>query len=126
LRRTVLQLAGSRRWITAATMLPPPQMEENDSQVDVEIGIDGDAAEVMGTKEEAATDASTDETERTPTERTKWSKSLNRQTSSDDPFAIREGKTLLWTDVNMVLVSQPFPSTVYIDMVLEIKYHRKE
>jgi hypothetical protein len=105
----------------AATMLPPPQKEENDAQVDVEIGIDGDDAEVMGTKEETATDTSTAEPERTPSRRTKWSKkSLNRHASSDDPFAVREGKTLLWTDVNMVLVSQSLPSTGYIHMLLEL------
>jgi hypothetical protein len=87
------------------------QKEENDTQIDVEAGIDGDAAELMGTKEEAATGAypSTAESEMNTSERTKGGMSkrmMNTLASSDDPFAVREGKTLLWTNVNMLLVSQ--------------------
>jgi hypothetical protein len=116
----------------AAAATLPPQKEENDAQVeDVEIGIDGDAADVMGTKEEVATataagtyTSTADEAQRTPAKRPKSKKSINRHASSDDPFAIREGKTLLWTDVNMVLVSQSLPSTVlYIYISIYVYIH---
>jgi hypothetical protein len=81
-------------------------MQENNAQIDVEVGIDGGAAEPMGTKEETA---STAENETNPSERSSRQmskKMMSKLASSDDPFAIREGKTLLWTNVNMVLVSQ--------------------
>jgi hypothetical protein len=82
-----------------ATATMPSQKEENNEQIDVEVGIDGEAAELVGTKQEAVKGANTS------TER--MSKiMINKMATSDDPFAIREGKTLLWTNVNMVLVSQ--------------------
>jgi hypothetical protein len=87
------------------------QNEEIKDQIDVEVGIDGDAADLMGTKEEAATGTypNTAESEMNTSERTKGGmskKMMNSLASSDDPFAVREGKTLLWTNVNMLLVSQ--------------------
>jgi hypothetical protein len=92
------------------------QKEGNNSQIDVEVGIVGGAAELMGTTEEKA--ASTAENETNQSERSSRQMSKRRMSelaSSDDPFAIREGKTLLWTNVNMVLVSQQ-SSTI-------MKYH---
>jgi ABC-type multidrug transport system ATPase subunit len=50
-----------------------------------------------------------EETEKSPTTLTRQSGYDRRQSSmlaaSDDPFALREGKTLLWRNVNMTLVS---------------------
>ena len=91
----------------------PSQKEETNAQMDVEVGIDGDVAELIGTNDEAAkaTYTSNAESETTASEHTKgMSKGMSKRmmsmmASSDDPFAIREGKTLLWTNVNMVLVS---------------------
>jgi hypothetical protein len=99
------------------TSTMPAQKEENNAQIDVEIGIDGGAAELMGTKEEAASSA---ESKSTASEGQKHmsKRMLNQMAASDDPFAIREGKTLLWTNVNMVLVSQSSIMMKYLHTIL--------
>jgi hypothetical protein len=95
---------------TETATMPSQNKEDNNAQIDVEVGIDGDAADLSNgaEKEAASTTAGSEASTKVgrTQERDGMSKiMINKMATSDDPFAIREGKTLLWTNVNMVLVS---------------------